>query len=77
LIAAGLIRVPAFLRRFGDEESLFRSGMLPEDVYCGERPPTLADYQDDGVAADVSYVPAETKLRVRADPASLAFGRLV
>lgn len=77
LIAAGVVAVPAFVRRFADDESPFRSGMLPEAVYCGDRPPTLADYHDDEVAADVSYAPAGTKISVRAAPAHLAFGRLV
>jgi hypothetical protein len=77
LLAAGVRRVPAFVRRFGDDESLFHSGMLPEDVYCGERPPTLADYHDDTVAGDVAYAPSETTIRVQAAPPGLAFGRLV
>ncbi len=65
LLAAGVVRVPVFVRRFGEEDSLFRSGMLPEAIYCGERPPTLADYHDDTVAGDVSYAPSETKCRSR------------
>ncbi len=77
LLAAGVVRVPAFVRRFGDDEPLFRNGMLPEEVYCGERPPTLADYHDDTVAGDVAYAPGETTIRVQAGPPGLAFGRLV
>jgi hypothetical protein len=77
LLAAGVTRVPAFVRRFGDDESLFRSGMLPEDAYRGERPPTLADYHDDAVAGDVAYAPSDTTIRVQAAPPGLAFGRLV
>jgi hypothetical protein len=77
LLAAGVATIPAFVRRFGDDESLFRNGMLPEDVYCGERPPTLADYHDDNVAGDVAYAPTDTIIRVQAAPAHLAFGRLV
>jgi len=77
LIAAGLFRVPAFVRRFGEDDFLFRSGMLPEAIYGGERPPTLADYHDDTVAADVMYAPTDTMISVQAAPAHLAFGRLV
>jgi hypothetical protein len=77
LLAAGVVRVPAFVRHFGDDESLFRSGMLPEHVYCGERPPTLADYHDDTVAGDVAYAPSDTRVQVQAAPPGLAFGRLV
>jgi hypothetical protein len=77
MIAAGLVRVPAFVRHFGENESVFRSGMLPEVVYCGDRPPTLGDYHDDAVAGDVSYSPTDTMISVQAAPAHLAFGRLV
>jgi hypothetical protein len=77
LIAAGVVTVPAFVRRFADDESPFRSGMLPEAIYCGERPPTLADYHDDAVASDVFYAPNQTKVSVRAAPPDLAFGRLI
>jgi hypothetical protein len=77
LLAGGVFKVPAFVRRFGDDDSLFRSGMLPEAVYCGERPPTLADYDDDTVAADARYTPTNTRISVQAKPPGLAFGRLV
>ncbi len=33
LLAAGVVRVPVFVRRCGEEDSLFRSGMLPEAIY--------------------------------------------
>jgi hypothetical protein len=75
-LRAGAVSVPAFVRRFGDDESPFRSGMLPEEVYCGDRPPTLQDYHDDAVAADVSFTPNDTTIVVSAAPTSLAFGRI-
>ncbi|HEY1520551.1 MAG TPA: hypothetical protein VGF91_29265 [Solirubrobacteraceae bacterium] len=77
LLSAGLVRVPAFVRHFDDADELFRQGMLPVDAYCGERPPTLADYHDDGVSADVSYTPSATRVLVKALPAGLALGRLL
>lgn len=75
-MAAGGRSGPAFVRRFGDEESLFRTGMLPEGIYCGERPPTLQDYHDEVVADDVWFAPSGTTVRVHAAPPDLAFGRL-
>jgi hypothetical protein len=75
-LSHGVLAVPAFVRRFADDESPFRSGMLPEEVYCGERPPTLQDYHDDAVAADVSFTPSDTTIAVSAAPTSLAFGRI-
>jgi hypothetical protein len=76
LLAAGVHAVPAFVRRFGDDESLFRHGMLAEQTYCGDRPPTLQDYHDDAVADDAWFAPTETTLLVNAVPPDLAFGRL-
>jgi hypothetical protein len=39
----------------------FPAGMLPQDRYLGERPPTLGDYLDEEVAADV-LVEAPTRI---------------
>jgi len=65
LLGAGVLAVPAFVRRFVDEdESPFRTGMLPREVYCGDRPPTLADYHDHRVSDDVWLPPAETVVLV-------------
>ncbi|HTU84947.1 MAG TPA: hypothetical protein VMF57_05195 [Solirubrobacteraceae bacterium] len=75
-LTRGVLAVPAFVRRFDDDESLFRSGMLPESVFCGERPPTLQDYLEDAVADDVCFAPRETAIAVSATPTSLVFGRL-
>ncbi|HUA47956.1 MAG TPA: hypothetical protein VMA77_22150 [Solirubrobacteraceae bacterium] len=75
-LSHGVLAVPAFIRRFADDESPFRSGMLPEEVYCGERPPTLQDYLDDAVAEDVWISPRGTTIAVSAGPTSLVFGRL-
>jgi hypothetical protein len=76
LLSAGVFTVPAFVRRFGDDESLFRAGMLAESIYCGERPPTLHDYHDDSVAEDVDFADTDTTILVQATPPGLAFGRL-
>jgi hypothetical protein len=76
LLAAGIVRAPVFVRRFDDGESLFRRGMLPEAIWCGDRPPTLQDYHDDSVAEDVHFAPDDTQVLVHATPPDLAFGRL-
>jgi hypothetical protein len=75
-LSGGVVSVPALIRRFDDDESPFQAGMLPEEVYCGERPPTLQDYLDDAVACDVSFAPRETTIVVSAAPTSLVFGQL-
>jgi hypothetical protein len=55
LLARGVNHVPAFVREFGAfEEMGINPGMLPQDAYLGQRPPILADYLDDRVAATVA-----------------------
>lgn len=62
-LSRGISRVPAFVRTVETYEDLNipRQGMLPHDAFMGDRPPFLADYLDDEVAADVQ-VPASEKL---------------
>jgi hypothetical protein len=54
-LRSGITHVPAFVRDFAatDELSPATSVMLPHEVFLGERPPVVADYLDDAVAADV------------------------
>jgi hypothetical protein len=63
LLSRGITWVPAFVRDVDNFELLvpFPAGMLPQDRYLGERPPTLADYLDEEVAADV-LVEAPTRV---------------
>jgi hypothetical protein len=63
LLSRGVTWVPAFVRDLDNFELLvpFPVGMLPQDRYLGERPPTLADYLDEEVAADV-LVEAPTRI---------------
>lgn len=64
LLRRGINFVPAFVRDVQAFEGLgFPAGMLSQDTYLGERPPTLADYLDDEVASDVS-IPAVHKVIV-------------
>jgi len=57
----GVRHVPALVGDVTSFEALgFPAGMLSQDTYLGDRPPQLADYLDDEVAADVE-VPATHK----------------
>jgi hypothetical protein len=76
LLAGGVTRAPVFVRRFPNDEPLFLHGMLPASVYLGDRPPTLADYHDDAVAADVWLDEHDTLAQVAATPARLAVGTI-
>jgi len=76
LIAAGVTAVPAFVRRYDDAGAVFTSPMLDRDIWCGPKPPTLADYHDDRVAADISVAPAETTAVVAAGPRRLSLARV-
>jgi hypothetical protein len=50
----GIHRVPVWFREFDAIEQLgINPAMLPQDAFLGDRPPTLADYLDDSVAATV------------------------
>jgi len=75
LLASGVTAVPAFVRRFPEDEPPLRTGMLGPEVYAGPRPPTLADYLDDRLAADVWLAGEDTTAIVSLTPARLAVGR--
>jgi len=56
--------VPALVRRYASVDELRTSpGMFSQDLLLGERPPTMLDYLDDSVAADVTR-PSTNKLIV-------------
>jgi hypothetical protein len=54
-LRSGITHVPAFVRDFGATEELGAptGAMLPREVVLGDRPPVVADYLEDAVAADV------------------------
>lgn len=76
LLAAGITAVPAFVRRYGDDEPVFNAGMLDRELWCGPTPPTLADYHDDHVSTEVLVGAPQTTAIVAAGPRRLAVGRL-
>ncbi len=50
-----IMTVPALVRTFASVEELRVSpGMFSQDVLLGDRPPTMPDYLDDAVSADVT-----------------------
>jgi hypothetical protein len=50
----GVTAIPALVRRFASVDELQVSpGMFSQDLLLGDRPPTLVDYLDDSVCADV------------------------
>lgn len=56
--------VPALVRSFASVEELRVSpGMFPLELLLGDRPPTILDYLDDSVSADVVR-PSANKLIV-------------
>ncbi len=62
LLKAGISRVPAFVKHYATwEDAGMPSGLLPEAVCLGDRPPMLTDYLDDGVAMD-RWIPATRRL---------------
>jgi hypothetical protein len=63
LLARGINRAPAFVRDFGVGALGTSAGLFGTDVYLGDRPPRLADFLDDDVAADVD-VPVVQKMIV-------------
>jgi hypothetical protein len=55
LLGRRVTHAPAYVREFATfEEMGINPGMLPQDAYLGDRPPTLADYLDDRVSAAVA-----------------------
>lgn len=63
LLGIGVRRVPAFVRDLDSIQALVPAGMLAQEAFMGPRPPTLADYSDDTVAATVA-LPASQKMIV-------------
>ena len=64
LLARGMTHVPVLYREFSEFGTLgVGDGMLPADAYLGARPPLLADYLTDTVAASVD-LPATQKMLV-------------
>ena len=63
LLARGITHTPAFVRDFGVGDLGTAAGLFGTDVYLGERPPSLSDFLDDEVAADVD-VPVVQKMVV-------------
>jgi hypothetical protein len=62
MLKRGINVVPAFVRDFGKlEEITVPAGMLPHDVFLGDRPPRLCDYLDESVTAEV-LLPAAEKI---------------
>jgi hypothetical protein len=54
--------VPVLFKRYGDHQNVSMSaGLLPPDVYLGERPPVLPDYLDDSVSVRIS-LPIQQKV---------------
>jgi hypothetical protein len=76
LIAAGIVQVPAFVRRLHRGEPLLRGGVLSESTYLSPRAPTLADFDDDRFSVDVRLRRDQTVARVQASPAGLAIGTI-
>jgi hypothetical protein len=59
----GVTWAPVFLRDFDSIQQLVPPGMLPQEAFLGERPPTLRDYADTEVSAEIQ-VPASQKVVV-------------
>jgi len=60
-LSRGINRVPAFVREFASYEELaLPAGMLSQDAFLGERPPSLRDYLDEQVSAEI-HVPQTQK----------------
>ena len=61
LLRRGIATVPALVREFDSFAELApKASLLPESVLRGEKPPTLADFLDESVSADV-HLPATRK----------------
>ena len=62
LLTRGISKVPVLHKEFGQFEELgLGLGMLPTSAYLGSQPPTLADYLNDEVAAEV-HLPASQRM---------------
>ncbi len=65
LLARGITHAPVFVRDFGVGDLGVGPGLFPTDVYLGDRPPLLADFLDEAVAADVRVPTAQKMLVVQ------------
>lgn len=64
LLESGITQVPALVRECGStQEAGTPAGMLPADIFLGDRPPLLPDYLDDTVSAE-TLSPLVTKMIV-------------
>jgi hypothetical protein len=64
LLSREITTVPAFVRDIAVYEELgVPAGMLPQDAFLGPRPPTIPDFWDDAVSAEVR-LPAVQKMIV-------------
>jgi hypothetical protein len=62
LLMRGIRKAPVLYKEFGQFDDLgLGPGLLPPAAYLGDRPPTLADYLSDDVAAEVQ-LPATQKM---------------
>jgi hypothetical protein len=63
-VRRNITTVPALVRRFASVEDLrVSAGMFSQGLLLGDRPPTILDYLDDSVSADVTR-PSTNKLIV-------------
>lgn len=63
-LSKGIARVPVFVREFENYDALgLPAGMLPQEAVLGDRPPTLNDYLDENVSAEIS-IPVTQKMVV-------------
>jgi hypothetical protein len=61
LIQRGVRYAPAFVKRDTAVQDLILPGMLPLEVFAGDRPPVMADYLDDTVCQSLQ-IPATHKV---------------
>jgi hypothetical protein len=67
LLRRGVYRVPVMVRDcIGFEDMGFPQGMLPQDVYLGDRPPRLPDYLNDDVAVSVNRTATQKVIVIQA-----------
>jgi hypothetical protein len=60
----GISIIPAFVRKYESFEEIgLPAGMLPQDEYLGDRPPTIADYFESSVSAEIQ-TPEQMKVVV-------------
>jgi hypothetical protein len=61
-LRSGITQVPAFVRDFATVDEMgLPQGLLGSDVFVGDRPPLLTDYDNDEVSSDV-LAPATRKV---------------